>query len=136
MTHEGDATYRSTIAAHSSVSESWHGDKLVTREEGNFTDTVHPQFGGKVEAFPGQMTPLLEEITAFRRLDFTKRARKTVDVWLGFSIYWPVEIKVEKGTTIDVPAGKFDACQARMRPSFSQINGLLDKELLQLLAVE
>lgn len=150
VTHEGDAAYRSTIeasmpsdfrmsvvqvfdrandtiAARSYVSESWHGDTLVTREEGNFTDTVHLQFGGKVQAFPGQMTPLLGGITVFRGLDFAKGARKTVDVWLGFSIYWPVEIKVEKRMTVDVPAGKFDAWQVRMRPSFSHINGLLDQ---------
>lgn len=116
-----------TLTADSYVSESWHGDKLVSREEGHFIETAHLQFGGKVEPFPSRMTPLLGAMTVFRGLDFAKGAKAKVDVWLAFSIFWPIEAKVEKRTEVEVPAGRFDAWQVKVRPSFAHINGLLDK---------
>ncbi|MFI9504399.1 hypothetical protein [Nocardia sp. NPDC052566] len=115
------------LAAQTYSSKSWHGDQLVSSEEGNFVDTAHLQFGGKVQPFPSRMTPLLGGMIVFRGLDFAKGVKTNVDLWLGFSVHWPIEIKVEKRTRIEVPAGKFDAWQVKVRPSFTHINGLLDK---------
>ncbi|MFX0574350.1 hypothetical protein [Nocardia nepalensis] len=116
-----------TLSTRSYVAESKLGDTLVSREEGNFDGTAHLQFGGKVEPFPSPLTSLLGGATTFRGLDFTKGAKATINLWLAYSIHWPVEVKVEKRTTIDVPAGKFDAWQVKAKPSFAHINGLLDK---------
>lgn len=107
--------------------ESKLGQTVVSREEGNFVGTSHLQFGGKVEPFPSPLTSLLGGATTFRGLDFTKGAKATISLWLAYSIHWPVEIKVEKRTTIDIPAGRFDAWQVKAKPSFAHINGLLDK---------
>ncbi|QIS09436.1 hypothetical protein [Nocardia arthritidis] len=107
--------------------ESRHRDVVVSREEGNFSGTSHLQFGGKVQPFPTPLTPLLGGMTTFRGLDFRKGAKATVNLWLGYSIHWPVEVRVEKRTTVEVPAGRFDAWQVRAKPSFAHISGLLDK---------
>ncbi|MFF2554818.1 hypothetical protein ACFVUS_27710 [Nocardia sp. NPDC058058] len=148
--HDGDTGYRTTLTvklpdefgmvvnerfdrsggalkAISYVAESRHREALVSREEGNFDGTSHLQFGGKVEPFPAQMTSLLGGGTTFRGLDFTKGAKMVVNLWLAYSIHWPVEVKVEKRTAIDIPAGRFDAWQVKAKPSFAHINGLLDK---------
>ncbi|WP_405494635.1 hypothetical protein [Nocardia sp. NBC_00511] len=107
--------------------ESRVGAMLVSSEHGNFADTAHLQFGGVVEPFPGRMVPLLGGVTAFRGLEFAKGSKLNADLWLGFSVHWPIEVKVDKKVTLDIAAGRFDAWQVRVRPSFSHINGLLDK---------
>ncbi|MFB8282081.1 hypothetical protein [Nocardia colli] len=116
-----------TLSTLSYVAESKLGDTLVSREEGNFAGTAHLQFGGKVEPFPSPLTSLLGGATTFRGLEFSKGAKATINLWLAYSIHWPVEVKVEKRTTVDVPAGRFDAWQVKAKPSFAHINGLLDK---------
>lgn len=148
--HEGDSGYRTTlrvalpddfsmvvtqtfdrsngaISSRGYSAESKHRDVVVSREEGNFAGTSHLQFGGKVEPFPGTLTSLLGGGTTFRGLDFAKGHRTTINLWLAYSIHWPVEVKVEKRTTVQVPAGSFDTWQVRAKPSFAHINGLLDK---------
>ncbi|WP_194819573.1 hypothetical protein [Nocardia sp. XZ_19_385] len=115
------------------VAESKHQDTLVSREEGNFAGTSHLQFGGKVEPFPSPLTSLLGGGTTFRGLDFRKGEKQLVNLWLAYSIHWPVEVKVEKRTTVEVPAGRFDTWQVKAKPSFTHINGLLDKVVSGLL---
>jgi hypothetical protein len=116
-----------TMAAHSYKAETRSDGAVVSREEGYFSHTKHIQFGGNVAAFPREVMPLIGGLTLLRGLDFRKGSKRTVEVWLAFSICWPLEVKVEKQTRVDVPAGSFDVWQVRVRPSFSQISGLLDK---------
>ncbi|MFF2555265.1 hypothetical protein ACFVUS_29970 [Nocardia sp. NPDC058058] len=148
--HDGESSYRTNLTVElpddfsmrvaqifdrsggrlstvSYTAESKLGDTVVSREEGNFAGTSHLQFGGKVEPFPSPLTSLLGGATTFRGLDFTKGAKATISLWLAYSIHWPVEVKVEKRTTIDIAAGRFDAWQVKAKPSFAHINGLLDK---------
>ncbi|MFG1792966.1 hypothetical protein [Nocardia sp. NPDC049149] len=115
------------LATVSYVAESKLGETLVSREEGNFAGTSHLQFGGKVEPFPSPLTSLLGGATTFRGLDFRKGAKATINLWLAYSVHWPVEVRVDKRTTVEVPAGRFDAWQVKAKPSFAHINGLLDK---------
>lgn len=113
--------------------ESRFDDTLVSREEGFFVGTRHLQFGGRVKAFPSGIMPLVGGLTLLRGLAFEKGAKSTVELWLAFSVCWPLEVKVEKRAPIDVPLGRFDAWQVRIRPSFVNINGLLDKVVSGLL---
>lgn len=115
------------IHAESYKAASFFDGKLVTREEGYFVDTQHLQFGGELQPFPRGVMPLIGGLTLLRGLDFTKGAKSKHNIWLAFSIYWPLEVKIEKRTRVDISAGSFDAWQVRVRPGFSHINGLLDK---------
>ncbi|MGX1777449.1 hypothetical protein ACWIGW_35460 [Nocardia brasiliensis] len=116
-----------TMVAESYQAASYFRGRLVSREEGYFLDTEHMQFGGKPAPFPRGVMPLLGGLTLLRGLDFQRGAKSKHDLWLAFSIHWPLEVKVEKQMTVDVPAGSFDVWQVHIRPSFSHMNGLLDK---------
>jgi hypothetical protein len=116
-----------TMSAHRYKAEARSDGEVVSREEGYFSNTKHIQFGGNVAEFPRNVMPVIGGLTLLRGLDFRKGAKQTVNVWLAFSICWPLEVKVEKQTRVDVPAGTFDVWQVRVRPSFNQISGLLDK---------
>ncbi|MGX1804200.1 hypothetical protein ACWIGI_00670 [Nocardia sp. NPDC055321] len=115
------------LSAESYQAASYFEGRMVSREEGYFIDTQHVQFGGKLSPFPRGVMPLLGGLTLLRGLDFRPGAKSKIDLWLAFSIHWPLEVKVEKRTRVDVPAGTIDAWQVRMRPSFSHMNALLDK---------
>jgi hypothetical protein len=115
------------LACESYVSEAIHDGQLVSREEGYFQGTSHLQFGGQVKPFPVDVMPLLACLVGLRGLDFARGTKREVDLWLAFSVYWPLEAKVEKRENVRVPAGDIDAWRVRVRPSFAQISGLLDK---------
>lgn len=115
------------LACESYVAEARHDGKLVSREEGYFQGTSHLQFGGQVKPFPVDVMPLLACLIGLRGLDFERGTKRQVDLWLAFSVFWPLEAKVEKRETVRVPAGEIDAWRVRVRPSFAQISGLLDK---------
>lgn len=100
--------------------------KLVSREEGYFVDTRHLQFGGDVAPFPRDIVPLIGGMVALRGLDFRRGAKRTVHIWLAFSVFWPIELKVERLEQVTVPAGSMQAWRVKVRPSFKQISGLLD----------
>ncbi|WP_297547194.1 DUF3108 domain-containing protein [Amycolatopsis sp.] len=115
------------LAAESYCAETTHEGKVVSREEGYFRGTKHLQFGGQVKPFPGDVMPLLGGMVALRGLDFARGSKRTVDLWLAFSVFWQLEVRVERRETVRVPAGHLDAWRVRVRPSFSQISSLLDK---------
>ncbi|MFF2554913.1 hypothetical protein ACFVUS_28185 [Nocardia sp. NPDC058058] len=115
------------IEAESYQAASYYQGRMVSREEGYFLDTQHIQFGGKIAPFPPGVMPLLGGLTLLRGLDFRRGAKSKHDLWLAFSISWPLEAKVDKRMTITVPAGSMDVWQVNLRPSFSHINALLDK---------
>lgn len=115
------------IEAESYQAASYYRGRTVSREEGYFLDTQHIQFGGKLAPFPRGVMPLLGGLTLLRGLDFRRGAKSKHDLWLAFSISWPLEVKVDKRMTITVPVGSMDVWQVNLRPSFSHINTLLDK---------
>ncbi|MGW4633500.1 hypothetical protein [Nocardia sp. NPDC004415] len=107
--------------------ETRSGSAMVSREEANFTDTVHLQLGAGPAPFPLNLMPIAGGLTLLRGLDFTAGAVETLDVWLAFSVHWPLLVRVEKETTVEVPTGTLPCWQVRMRPGFAQVNSLLDK---------
>lgn len=121
------------LVAESYRAASYFEDQVVSREEGYFLGTSHAQLGGKIAPFPNGLMPLLGGLTLLRGLDFRRGARSKYDLWLAFSICWPVEVIVEKQISITVAVGRMDTWQVRIRPSFSHINGLLDKIVAGLL---
>ncbi len=116
-----------TIRAVSYQSSARNGDRVVSREEGYFDQTAHIQFGGRVQRYPGDMLPLLGGMLGLRGLDFRKGAQLKYNLWLAFSVYWEMTVKVERRETIQVPAGSVDAWRVKVRPSFAQISVVLDK---------
>ncbi|MFI1915985.1 hypothetical protein [Nocardia sp. NPDC020380] len=115
------------MRAESYRAETRFDDKVVSREEGYFVDTKHLQFGADILPFPSDVMPLLGGGILLRGLDFAKGAKAAADVWLTYSVLWPLSGKVEKRTEVEVPGGRFDCWQVKLRPGFSHINSLLDK---------
>lgn len=107
--------------------ETRSGQTVVSREEANFVDTEHLQFGSGPAPFPLNVMPIAGGLTLLRGLDFTEGLVETIDVWLAFSVHWPLVARVEKQTTVDAPAGSVPCWQVRLRPGFAQVNTLLDK---------
>ncbi|WP_043652697.1 hypothetical protein [Nocardia thailandica] len=115
------------ILAEHYRAETRSGRKVVSREEVDFADTVHLQFGAGLAPFPVHIMPVAGGLTLLRGLDFTEGAGRDLDAWLAFSVSWPLVAKVEKRTTVTVPAGELPCWQVRIRPSFAQVNSLVDK---------
>ncbi|MFC4127716.1 hypothetical protein [Nocardia rhizosphaerae] len=107
--------------------ETRSGGTVVSREEAAFIDTMHLQFGGAPAPFPLNVMPIAGGLTLLRGLDFAEGLVETVHVWLAFSVHWPLIARVEKQSTVEVPAGSVPCWQVRMRPGFAQVNSLLDK---------
>jgi hypothetical protein len=116
-----------TILAEDYDLTTSHGDRVIAREHGVFRDVEILQFGGQIHPYPRSVTPLLTASLALRGLDFHKGATRDFALWLANSVFWDLHVKVEKRERVTVPAGAFDAWRVRVRPSFSQINGALDK---------
>ncbi len=115
------------LAAATYRAESRADGRVVSTEEADFQGTRHLQFGGKVEAFPTNLSPVLGAMIALRGVDFRRGSQATVSLWLGFSVFWPIHVKVERRESVTVPAGTFDSWSVKLRPSFAEISGLLDK---------
>ncbi|MEV5651067.1 hypothetical protein AB0L57_22685 [Nocardia sp. NPDC052254] len=100
---------------------------VVSREEAHFLDTVHLPIGGAPAPFPTDIMPIVGGMTLLRGLDLTDPATRTIDTWLAFSVHWPLTARVEKQTTVEIGAGQVECRQVRLRPSFGQVNMLLDR---------
>jgi hypothetical protein len=64
---------------------------------------------------------------ALRGIEFAKGERRSFAVWLANTLYWQVDLHVEKRERAGVPAGDFDAWRVRVRPSFREVAGALDR---------
>ncbi|GAA5107256.1 hypothetical protein [Nocardia iowensis] len=100
---------------------------VVSREEAHFLDTTHLQFGSGVGPFPSNVVPFIGGLTLLRGLDFIEGAETSLDLWLAFSVHWPVAARVQKQTSVDVPAGRVTSWPVQLRPGFAHVNTLLDK---------
>jgi hypothetical protein len=109
--------------------ETRSGATVVSREEANFLDTVHLQFGGGIAPFPADVMPLAGGLTLLRGLNFAEGAEECVDLWLAFSVHIPLGAKVEQRTVVEVPAGRIGCWQVRLRPRLSGLNMMLEKVL-------
>ncbi|WP_258081029.1 hypothetical protein [Nocardia nova] len=100
---------------------------VVSREEAHFIDTVHLPIGGAPTPFPTDVMPIVGGLTLLRGLDLTEGSVQSIDTWLAFSVHWPLVARVDKRTDSVVGAGEIECRQVRLRPSFGQVNMLLDK---------
>lgn len=75
------------LACESYRSEARHDGKVVSREEGYFQGTKHLQFGGVVSPFPNDVAPLIGCMIALRGLDFSRGYKRSVELWLAFSVF-------------------------------------------------
>lgn len=107
--------------------ETRSGSTVVSREEATFLHTTHLQLGAGPAPFPLNIMPIAGGLTLLRGLDFTEGHVEQIDVWLAFSVHWPLIAKIEKRLTVEVPAGSVPCWQVRLRPGFAQVNMLLDK---------
>jgi hypothetical protein len=103
------------------------GTAPVSVEQARFRGVKVVHWGGAMEPYPKDVTPLLGCAVALRGLEFEAGARRSFSVWLANSVYWTVETKVEKRGTIELPAGKLAAWRVRLRPSFEQVDNALDR---------
>jgi hypothetical protein len=107
--------------------ETRHHDREVAAEEGRFRDVSALGWGGEVERYPGDLAPLLGCALMLRGLDFERGAERSFSLWLANTLYWEVNLKVERRERIELPAGSFEAWRVRARPSFHLIGAALDR---------
>jgi hypothetical protein len=107
--------------------ETFSGEVRIAREEGVFRGVQTLQWGGELQPYPRSVTPLLACATALRGLDFARGEKRQFAVWLANTAYWPVDLHIEKREGVTVPAGGFDAWRIRVRPSFREVAGVLDR---------
>lgn len=114
--------------------ETFSGNTRIAREEGAFRDVQTLQWGGELKPYPRSTTPLLSCATAIRGLEFEKGERRSFAVWLANTLYWQVDLHVERRERCEVPAGIFDdAWRIRVRPSFHELGRALDRIVATLL---
>lgn len=107
--------------------DTFSGERRIAREEGAFREVKTLQWGGAIEPYPRSITPLLACSTALRGIEFEKGARRSFAVWLANTAYWQVDLHVERREKLILPAGSFEAWRVRVRPSFREIAGALDR---------
>ena len=116
-----------TIHAETHQMEMLDGDGApVATERARFRGPKVVHWGGELESFPRDLTPLLGAALALRGLEFERGARRSFSAWVVSSIHWQVDTRVEKEETVNVPAGKLPAWRVRLRPSFEQVDKALD----------
>jgi hypothetical protein len=147
----GRDVYRQSVTAAIGDSAEWRAEVTFARRNGRmhaddhrletFSNKAEPvavessrfrhvkvvQFGGEVQPYPRDLAPLLGCAVALRGLELEPGAERAFTAWIAGSVMWPVETKVEKSETIEVPAGKHDAWRVRLRPSFEQVDAALDR---------
>jgi hypothetical protein len=99
----------------------------VSTEQARFRGVKVLQWGGELEPYPRDLTPLVGCAVALRGLEFEPGARRGLFVWLAASVYWQVETRVEKEEAIELPAGEHRAWRVRVQPSFEQVDNALDR---------
>ncbi|WP_320672546.1 hypothetical protein [Patulibacter defluvii] len=102
-------------------------DRHVLTEEASFRDVQVPQMGGEIAGYPRPMVPAPALALALRTLPLAEKARFVPRVWLAAVVHWPLDVRVEKRETIEVPAGRFEAFRIRLRPSLVDVAQALDE---------
>jgi hypothetical protein len=118
---------RGVVLADSYRAETSHHGQQVAVEEGRFRDVKGLQWGGEIEPYPADVSPLLGCALSLRGLEFERGARREFSLWLANTVHWPVETRVEKTETIALPGGRRNAWRVRVWPSFERVAGPLDR---------
>ncbi|MEA2473523.1 MAG: hypothetical protein QOE06_1438 [Thermoleophilaceae bacterium] len=121
------ARVNGTLRAEHYRLESHDGGRPVALEEGWFRGVRGLHWGGAIQGYPANMTPLLGGALALRGLEFTRGERHRFALWLANTVWWELEAHVEKREQVDVPAGSFDAWRVRVVPRFDAIGATLNR---------
>ena len=121
------ARVNGTLRSEHYILATRDGDRPVAREEGWFRDVHGLHWGGTLEPYPGSVTPLLGCAIALRGIEFAKGERHRFALWLANSVWWEVEVHVERRERIEVPAGSFDAWRVAASPRFEAIGTALNR---------
>ena len=124
---------RGVVLADSYRSETSHDGRPVAVEEGRFRDVKGLQWGGEIEPYPADVSPLLGCALSLRGLDFERGARRQFALWLANTVHWPIETRVERVETIELPLGSRRAWRVRVWPSFERVAGPLDRLVAMIL---
>lgn len=115
------------IHAEAHEMQSFGDGEPVSEGQARFRGVKVLQWGGEMESYPRDLTPLLGCAVALRGLDFEQGAQRGLSVWLASSVYWQVATRVEKREKIALPVGELSAWRVRARPSFEQVDNALDR---------
>ena len=113
-------------AEHYDLRTHYRGEPVAV-EEGWFRNVRALHWGAELVSYPRDIAPLLGCAVALRGLDFAKGTRRTFPLWLANTVFWEVELRVERREEIELPAGRYPAWRVRARPSFEQIGSALDR---------
>jgi Protein of unknown function (DUF3108) len=123
----GFSRSRGLLRAESYRAESRDGDRPVSVEEGWFRDVRGLHWGGELQAYPSNVTPLLGCAIALRGLEFVKGERHSLALWLANSVWWEISLHVHRRERIDIPAGSFEAWRVTAHPQFEPIGAALNR---------
>ena len=118
---------RGMVRAESYRAESRDGERPVSVEEGWFREVRGLHWGGELQPYPSNVTPLLGCALALRGLEFVKGERHHLALWLANSVWWEIALHVHRRERIDVPAGSFDAWRVTAHPQFEPIGAALNR---------
>jgi hypothetical protein len=118
---------RGMVRAESYRLESRDGDKLISIEEGRFRDVRGLHWGGELEPYPSNITPLLGGAIALRGLEFVKGEKHKTAVWLANSVWWEISAHVDRRERIDLPSGSIEAWRVTAAPQFEGIGSALNR---------
>jgi hypothetical protein len=118
---------RGLVRAESYRAESRDGDRPVSVEEGWFRDVRGLHWGGELQPYPSNVTPLVGCAVALRGLEFVKGERHHLALWLANSVWWEIALHVHRRERIEVPAGSFDAWRVTAHPQFEPIGAALNR---------
>ena len=137
MTILDEASYSATISWRRSDGhitaeryslEASHRGRPVSSESGWFRGVKALHWGGALEPYPRDLSPLLGCALALRGLEFRRGARRSLSVWLASTVYWEIETRVEKVEEVALPGlGPLPAWRVRARPHFGHVAGALDR---------
>lgn len=118
---------RRMLRAESYRAESRDGERPVSVEEGWFRDVRGLHWGGELQPYPSNVTPLLGCALALRGIQFVKGERHHFALWLANSVWWEIAVHVQRRERIETPAGSFDAWRVSAHPQFEPIGAALNR---------
>lgn len=121
------ARRRGVLRAERYRAESRDGDRMVSVEEGWFRDVRGLHWGGELQRYPANVTPLLGCAVALRGLEFVRGERHHLALWLANSVWWEVAVHVHRREQIEIAAGSFDAWRVDAHPQFEPIGEALNR---------
>lgn len=118
---------RGVVRAERYRAESRDGDSPVAVEEGWFRDVRGLHWGGELQPYPSNVTPLLGCAISLRGLEFVKGERHNLALWLANTVWWEIALHVHKRERIEVAGRDHDAWRVTAHPAFEPIGAALNR---------